>query len=71
MKIGYDYLIGFAAFYIIWFPFTVKTHNFTFLNPARRILESLNLINPYDVFHNQFIDIQIASMRKTCITYYG
>ena len=45
------YLVWFAAFYIIGFPFTVKTYNFKTLNMPCCIKQTFNFINPNDAFN--------------------
>lgn len=46
------YLVWFAAFLIVGLPFTINTHNFTALNVACSITQTINFINPAKIINN-------------------
>lgn len=47
-----EYLVHFASFYIIGFPFTINAHDLTSLNVANCFMQTINFINPDYVFYN-------------------
>lgn len=65
----FDYLVRFAAFYIVRFPFTIKTHNFASLNMRGCIVQGIDFINPNNAFYNQLTEMQKTTMEKTCLGY--
>lgn len=68
-SIRFDYLVQFAAFYIVRFPFTIKTHNFASLHMRGCIVQGIDFINPNNAFYNQLTEMQKTTMEKTCLGY--